>query len=128
MAIKVKPMVDFSGENKLDTQPRGIKVKSPVNVFGDKPQSKQRNALGELVETPEPGTKEALDELMRRVNRILNPPKDPAIVALEEKIAANQLRINEGETSAAKQKMSTLRARQGRGGLYSLLGSTDRLG
>lgn len=125
MAIKAKPMVNFSGENKLDTQTKSIKAKSPVNAFGDKPQSKQRNARGELVETPEFGSKEWTTELMRRIEE---KPKDPAIVALEEKIAANQLRINQGETSAAQQKQSTLRARKGRGGAYSLLGSMDRLG
>jgi hypothetical protein len=42
--------------------------------------------------------------------------------------SAQKKRLNERETYLAEQKQSAIRARKGRGGSYSLLGTEDRLG
>jgi hypothetical protein len=54
--------------------------------------------------------------------------RDAALKPLLDKIAKNQTLINKRETDAAKQSFSAARARRGRSGSYSLLGSMDRLG
>jgi hypothetical protein len=126
--FRVQSKTSYSDLSNSDTSSTGFKVK-PIPPFntGAKPEPSSKTNVFGMKSGAEMGTPEFIEQLIHNVGRV-QAQKDPSIIALEEQIAANQAKINLGETTMAKKKLASMRARQGRGGAYSLLGSMDRLG